>query len=179
MLETPRLRLRQWREDDRDPFYRMNSDPRVMEFFTAPLSREESDAAYDWIQAHFARKGFGLWAAEEAESRELAGFIGLSTPSFMEVVEIGWRLRPEFWGRGLATEGAEAAMRYGFEVVGLNEIVSFTTLSNARSRRVMEKLGMTHDPADDFDHPGIPEGHPLRRHVLYRKTSYLAADERR
>jgi len=169
---TARLRLRRWREEDREPFYRINSDPRVMEHFPACLSREESDETIDRVEAHFKKRGFGLWAAELIETGELAGFIGLSVPrfttQFTPCVEIGWRLGAQFWGRGLATEGARAAMRFGFEEVRLGEIVSFTVPANLRSLRIMEKLGMRRDPAADFDHPFIAEGHPLRRHLLYR-----------
>jgi RimJ/RimL family protein N-acetyltransferase len=174
MIETARLVLRSWRQSDREPFYRMNSDPRVMKYFPGLLSREESDRLAGYIEAHFERHGFGLFAAEVRERGEFAGFIGLSVPSFearfMPCVEIGWRLDTAFWNQGLATEGARAVMSYGFESMALGEIVSFTVPANLPSRRVMEKLGMTHDPADDFDHPRIREGHPLRRHVLYRKS---------
>jgi RimJ/RimL family protein N-acetyltransferase len=172
VIETPRLILRTWLESDREPFRRMNGDPAVMEFYPKLLSPAESDEAYSRIQVHFKRHGFGLYAAELRESGAFAGYIGLSAPSFeahfMPCVEIGWRLDAAYWNRGLATEGARAVLRYGFEVLGLREIVSFTTPANLPSRRVMEKLGMRHDPADDFDHPRLPEGHPLRRHVLYR-----------
>jgi len=171
VIETPRLLLRAWRESDREPFRRMNSDPRVMEFFPKLLSGVESDELADRIGAALERRGFGLFAAEVRESGAFAGFIGLSVPSFeahfTPCVEIGWRLDVPYWNQGLATEGAQAVLRYGFEVVGLREIGSFTSTVNLRSIRVMEKLGMRHDPADDFDHPSLPEGH-LRRHVLYR-----------
>ncbi len=143
-----------------------------MEYFPALLTREESDATLEWIETHFKKRGFGLWAAELIETGELAGFIGLAVPrftsSFTPCVEIGWRLAARFWGKGLATEGAREALRFGFEDVRLGEIVSFTVSQNLRSIRVMEKLGMRRDPAADFDHPFVAEGHPLRRHVLYR-----------
>lgn len=172
MIETSRLLLRTWRESDREPFRRMNRDPRVMEYFPKLLSPGESDELAARIDAHFERHGYGLFAAELRESGVFAGFIGLSVPSFeahfTPCVEIGWRLDAAYWNRGLATEGARAVMRYGFEVLGLREIVSFTAPANLRSIRVMEKLGMQRDPADDFDHPRLEEGHPLRRHVLYR-----------
>lgn len=142
-----------------------------MRHFPAPLARAESDWLADRIARHFDVHGFGLWAAEVRETGAFAGFIGLSVPifraHFVPCVEIGWRLDPAWWNRGLATEGARAVLRYGFETLGLEEILSFTVPDNLPSRRVMEKLGMTHNPADDFDHPGVPEG-PLRRHVLYR-----------
>jgi RimJ/RimL family protein N-acetyltransferase len=167
VIETPRLILRPWRDSDREPFARLNADPRVMEYFPALLSRQESDAGVDWILQHFADHGFGLLAAELRETGEFIGYIGLAVPTFhahfTPCVEIGWRLAAEYWGRGLATEGAREVLRHS-QV----PIVSFTSVQNSRSRRVMEKLGMTHDPAEDFDHPRLPEGHPLRRHVLYR-----------
>jgi RimJ/RimL family protein N-acetyltransferase len=150
----------------------MNADPRVMEFLPTPLTREKSDAMVARVEAHFEKHGFGLWAVEIPGVTPFAGFVGLLTPSFdapfQPCVEIGWRLSPDTWGKGYATEGARAALDYGFATVGLEEILSWTVPANTRSRRVMEKLGMTHDPRDDFDHPLLPEGHPLRRHVLYR-----------
>jgi ribosomal-protein-alanine N-acetyltransferase len=176
-LLTERLRLRRWLPDDREPFAAMNSDPRVMEHFPAALSRGESDALADRIEAHFDQHGFGGWAVEIPGTARFAGFIGLSIPAFeahfMPCVEIGWRLSAECWGRGYATEGARAALDFGFESLGLDEIVSFTVPANVRSRRVMERIGMSRQPGDDFDHPGLPQGHLLRRHVLYR----LRADE--
>jgi RimJ/RimL family protein N-acetyltransferase len=145
-----------------------------MEFFPKLLSREESDATVDRIEAHFAQHGFGLWAVEVPGVTPFAGFIGLALPRFEDCftpcVEIGWRLAAEHWGRRYATEGAKAALAFGFEQRNLAEILSFTVPDNVRSRRVMEKIGMTHSPAEDFDHPLVPEGHPLRRHVLYRAT---------
>jgi RimJ/RimL family protein N-acetyltransferase len=170
MLETERLILRRWREEDRVPFRRMNADPRVMEFFPATLSPEESDALADRIEQQFEERGFGLFAAGLKESGELVGFIGLSVPDFdapfMPAVEIGWRLAAEYWGRGLATEAAREALRHGFEVMGLESVVSFTVPANVRSRRVMEKIGMC--IVGEFEHPRLPVGHALRPHVLYR-----------
>jgi RimJ/RimL family protein N-acetyltransferase len=172
ILETERLLLRRWRSEDLEPFFRMNSDAAVMRYFPGCLSREESNGLVRRIENHFELHGYGLYAADLRESGEFAGYVGLWTPTFhapfVPCVEIGWRLDSRFWNRGLATEGARVVLRYGFENVGLEEIVSFTVPANLPSRRVMEKLGMTHDPAEDFDHPRIPEGHPLRRHVLYR-----------
>lgn len=172
VIETERLILRTWRDTDREPFASLNADPRVMEFLDGPLSREESDAVFDHIQTHFEQDGFCFFAAELRRNSQFIGFIGLSRPRmnthFTPCVEIGWRLLPSNWGHGLATEGAQAALRYGFEILGTPEIVAFTVPANLRSRRVMEKIGMAHNPADDFDHPTMPEGHPLRRHVLYR-----------
>ena len=171
-LRSERLILRKWRESDRLPFRQLNADPHVMEFFPEPLSEEASDALFDRAQQHFSRHGFGPFAVELIETNAFIGFIGLSVPAFdahfMPAVEIGWRLAFELWGKGLATEGARAALGFGFNDLGLKQVVSFTVPANLRSRRVMERLGMTHDPADDFDHPNLPEGHSLRRHVLYR-----------
>jgi RimJ/RimL family protein N-acetyltransferase len=171
-LTTPRLLLRPWSDADRDPFRRMNADPRVMEFFPAILDADESDALMERARKHFDDRGFGPFAAELIEEKLFIGFIGLFVPSFTAhftpVVEIGWRLASPYWGRGLATEGARAVVDYAFESLHLPAIVSFTVPGNLPSRRVMEHIGMTHDAADDFDHPNIAEGHPLRRHVLYR-----------
>lgn len=174
-LFTERLILRRWRETDREPFAGINADPRVMRFFPAELSRAESDALMDRAEAHFAARGFGPFAAELRESGQLVGFIGLVAPSFQAhftpCVEIGWRLDAAVWNRGLATEGARETLRHAFEDLGLPEVVSFTVPENLPSRRVMEKIGMTRDRAGDFDHPRIPVGHPLRRHLLYRKKA--------
>ena len=171
-LRTERLLLRRWREADREPFAAMNADLRVMEHFPGVLSRAESDALASGIEAHFEERGFGLWAVEVLGGAPFVGFIGLTVPrfeaAFTPCVEIGWRLAAEHWGRGYATEGARAALAFGFEQLGLAEILSFTVPANVRSRRVMEKIGMTHDERDDFEHPLLPEGHKLRRHVLYR-----------
>ncbi len=172
ILKTPRLILRHWRDSDRQPFARMNADPRVMEFFPSTLSPAQSDALIAKIEAHFRKHGFGLYAAELRSDRTLAGFIGLSVPSFhahfTPCVEVGWRLAREVWGQGLATEAAQAVLKHARDVLQLQELVSFTVPANVRSRRVMEKLGMMHDPAEDFDHPQLPPRHHLRRHVLYR-----------
>jgi RimJ/RimL family protein N-acetyltransferase len=171
-IETERLLLRNWEPRDREPFARLNSDARVMEFMPARLSSAESDLLADRIEDHFRKHGFGLYALELRQQRAFIGFAGLSVPAFQAhftpCVEIGWRLSAENWGRGLATEAAQAVVRYAFESLALEALVSFTAAANIRSRRVMEKIGMTRDPADDFDHPQLPEGHPLRRHVLYR-----------
>jgi len=174
-LATERLILRQWKTSDREAFARISADPRVMEFLPAVLSRQESDKLCDRIEAHLEQHGFGVYAVETRPNSLFIGFIGLSVPAFQAhftpCVEIGWRLAFEYWGRGLATEGARAVMRYGFESLRLDEIVSFTVPANVRSRRVMQKLGMTNTAADDFDHPELPPGHPLRRHVLYRSAN--------
>jgi RimJ/RimL family protein N-acetyltransferase len=174
-IETERLILRRWRPEDFPVFAAMNADARVCEFFTGTLSEEQSKAFADRIEQHFSTYGFGLWAAEVKDGAACIGYVGLSIPRFdahfTPCVEIGWRLAHEHWGKGYATEGAKAALRHGFDVVKLPQIVSFTVPDNIRSRAVMEKLGMTRDPADDFDHPNIAEHHPLRRHVLYRKAA--------
>lgn len=164
------VRLRQWKDSDRAAFAEMNSNPQVMEFLLKRLSREESDELFDRIKDHIDEKGWGLWAVDV--DGELAGWTGLNVPGFEShftpCVEIGWRLVPGFWGMGYATMAARQALQYGFEEVGLEEIVSFTALPNRRSMRVMERLGMTRVENDDFDHPMVPEGHWLCRHVLYR-----------
>ncbi|MGA8304950.1 MAG: GNAT family N-acetyltransferase [Candidatus Acidiferrales bacterium] len=174
MLKTERLILRKWNEADREPFARMNADSRVMEYLGGTMSRDRSDEVADRIEAHFRAHGFGLCAAELAESGEFIGFIGLAVPNFEAAftpcVEIGWRLAAEYWGAGLATEGTREIVRYAFEELGLPELVSLTAIGNERSRRVMAKLGMTHDAAENFDHPRLPAGDPLCRHVLYRLT---------
>lgn len=171
-LRTPRLLLRQWRPEDSEPFAALNADPRVMEHFPAPYSHEETDRMIARIAAHFDECGFGLWAVEIFGVAPFAGFVGLSVPRFeahfTPCVEIGWRLSAEYWGQGYATEGAQAALAFGFDTLGLQEIVSYTVPENIRSRRVMEKIGMCHDEPGDFEHPLLPEGHRLRRHVLYR-----------
>lgn len=171
-LRTERLLLRRWRRADRAPFAALNTDPEVMEHMTRLLTRAESDALVDRVEAGFEEHGFGWWAVEVPGVARFVGFVGLSVPSFeahfTPAVEVGWRLARPFWGCGYATEAAAAALADGFGRVGLGEIVSFAVPANVRSVRVMERLGMTHDPADDFDHPWFPEGHRLRRHVLYR-----------
>lgn len=172
MLRTGRLILREWQPADLEPFAALNADPRVAEFLPAPLSRFESDALAARIAAGFAQEGFGPWAVEIPGVAPFAGFIGLSVPrfraAFTPCVEIGWRLAAEHWGRGYASEGARAVLAQGFGPLRLAEILSFTVPANLRSRRVMERIGMARDAAADFEHPALPPGHPLRRHVLYR-----------
>ena len=169
-LGTDRVRLRRWLATDRGAFAALNADVQVMEHFPSALSRDESDTLAARIEAHFEQHGYGLWAVEIPRVAPFAGFIGLSVPDFdahfTPCVEIGWRLASEHWNRGYATEGAQAVLAFGFDTLGLDEIVSFTVPGNLPSRRVMEKIGMVHNPADDFDHPSLPEQH--RRHVLYR-----------
>jgi RimJ/RimL family protein N-acetyltransferase len=171
-IRTARLLMRPWRENDNDPFAAMNADPRVMEYFPALLSPAESAASADRIRRHWTDHGYGLWVIEIPGEFSFIGFVGLSRPNFeahfTPCVEVGWRLAAEHWGRGYATEAARAALRVGFGELSLDEIVSFTTAANRRSVRVMERLGMRRSPEDDFDHPKLVEGHPLRRHILYR-----------
>jgi RimJ/RimL family protein N-acetyltransferase len=167
-LRTERLLLRRWRESDREPFARMNADAEVMRFYVAPYSLAESDAFIDRHDAEFDDHGYGPWAVEIPGQAPLIGYVGLSLHPYFPTPEVGWRLDKPYWHRGYATEAARAAIDDGFERVGLEEIVSFTSPLNLPSIRVMERLGMTHDPADDFDHPNVPAGHPYRRHVLYR-----------
>ena len=167
-IRTERLILRRWRDTDCEPFARMNADPEVMRYFPRMLTREESDGFVDRIELQFDERGFGLWAIEVPGVAPFIGYTGLWVPPFMPAVEIGWRLDQPYWGKGYATEAARAATADGFVRLGLREIVSFTSPLNTRSVAVMKRLGMTHDPADDFDHPNVPEGHRLRRHVLYR-----------
>jgi RimJ/RimL family protein N-acetyltransferase len=177
-IRTDRLLLRRWRLEDREAFAAMNADARVMEHFPGLMSREQSDALIERIETHFENHGYAQWAVEIPNVAPFAGFVGLSIPrfeaSFTPCVEIGWRLAAEFWGNGYATEGARAAMAFGFHELKLNEILSFTVPGNVRSRRVMEKIGMRHDVGGDFEHPLLPDGHPLRRHVLYRAAPSTA-----
>lgn len=168
-LSTDRLRLRRWTAADRAPFAALNADPEVMEYFMRPLNRSESDQFVDRIEAQFERTGFGLWAVDDPDG--FIGFVGLSVvPSELPcapAVEIGWRLARHAWGRGYATEAAMAVVDHA-RLLRLGSLVSFTSAVNVRSLRVMERIGMTHDPEDDFDSPFVPEGHVLRPHLLYR-----------
>jgi 3-dehydroquinate dehydratase / shikimate dehydrogenase len=174
-VRTERLILRPWQEDDLELFAQLNADPRVREYFSGLLSRQESDASVKLMSDHIQRCGWGFWAASLIQTDEFIGFIGLedvyfSAPfnKFAPAVEIGWRLAFNHWGKGYATEGAKAVLQYGFNSLKLAEIVSFTAVQNIRSRHVMEKIGMDHNPEDDFNHPKLTEGHSLKRHVLYR-----------
>jgi ribosomal-protein-alanine N-acetyltransferase len=174
-LLTERLLLRRWRPSDRKPFAAMNADPEVMRYFPSALTPEDSDALVERIEDGFEKYGFGLWALEVPATGEFIGFTGLAVPSFdahfTPAVEIGWRLARSAWGHGYASEAARRALASGFSDHGLAEVVSFTSLANARSQVVMRRIGMTHDPADDFAHPRLPARHPLRRHVLWRLTA--------
>ncbi|MBV8166048.1 MAG: GNAT family N-acetyltransferase [Alphaproteobacteria bacterium] len=171
-LRTKRLLLRDWRDDDLEPFAALARDPEVMRHLR-PLDRAGSDALVSRIRGHCAEHGFGLWAVEIPGHAAFIGFVGLvhvpQEMPFAPAIEIGWRLASAHWRRGYATEAATAARNAGFEQFGFPEIVAYTRPANVRSERVMQRLGMHHDPADDFDHPLIPVGDPLSRHVLYRK----------
>jgi RimJ/RimL family protein N-acetyltransferase len=175
VLVTQRLVLRRWVDEDLAPFAQLNADPEVMRFFQAPLAQADSDALVGRIRAALDRDGFGLWAVEEVGGAPFIGFVGLVRQTFQAhftpAVEVGWRLARGSWGRGYAPEAARAALAVAFGPLALDEVVSMTSAGNVNSRRVMAKLGMHRDPADDFEHPAIAEGHPLRPHVLYRLTS--------
>lgn len=171
-MRTERLLLRSWRDDDLPAFACLNADPRVRLHFPNTLSRAESDAEAAHIRSRLVERGFGLWAVEIPNIAAYAGFVGLSEPSFeahfTPAFEIGWRLAFQYWGRGYAVEAATAVLSHAFGVLALGEVVSFTVPANLRSRAVMERLGMKRSLTDDFEHPNLPEGHPLRPHVLYR-----------
>lgn len=171
-LTTERLLLRQWAESDLDPFAALNADLEVMEFFPAPLTRAESDALAERASADLDRQGYGLWAVQVRATGEFVGFTGLAWQTFpahfTPALEVGWRLARAAWGHGYASEAAAAAIAHGFHTIDVDEIVSITARGNVPSRRVMERLGMAHDPADDFLHPRVPDGSPLKAHVLYR-----------
>jgi RimJ/RimL family protein N-acetyltransferase len=170
-IETERLHLRQWIESDRAPFARLNADLRVMEFLPSILDRSASDAMIDRIQTKIAERGWGLWAVELKQDQQFIGYVGLQVLTanlpFSPGVEIGWRLAFEYWGKGYATEAAQAALKVGFDRLDLPEIVSFTTIDNHRSSAVMERLGMNRE-TETFQHPSLPVGHLLREHCLYR-----------
>ena len=165
-LTTERLVLRGWGDGDREWFHAMNSDPAVMATIGPVMTRARSDAFMNRIVQHFAEHGYGVWCVEF--EGEPVGYTGFMVPWFREGVEIGWRVRSELWGRGLAPEAAHECLRHGFDDLGFDEIISFTAATNTKSRRVMEKIGLVRDPDGDFDHPSVPEGDPLRPHVLYR-----------
>lgn len=178
IIRTERLILRRWNSADREFFAALNADPKVMEYFPSTLSRKESDDLAARICTKMEEQGWGLWAVSIPDVAPFIGFIGLAKPTFevhfMPAVEVGWRLAFEYWGKGYATEGAKAALSYGFDNLNLEEIVSFTAVQNKRSRRIMEKIGMHHDSNEDFDHPKLPEGHPLRRHVISHQSTRVA-----
>lgn len=171
--ETRRLKLRQWCDEDLPAFAAMNADPQVMEYFPALLSRDESDKMAGRIRSLIAERGWGFWALETKHNREFIGFTGLHTPQdelpFLPCVEIGWRLARTSWGKGYATEAANAALEVAFTKLDVPEIVAFTSIDNSRSRAVMERLGMQ-NTGKDFEHPAVPPDNPLRPHVLYKLT---------
>jgi RimJ/RimL family protein N-acetyltransferase len=171
-LTTERLRLRAWRDSDLPALAAFSADPRVMQFMPKRLTLDECKALAERLRDYYVEPGFRHWVVEVPGVAPCIGLIGLKPPpfaaAFTPCVEIGWRLAAEHWGRGYATEAARRVLAYGFEVCGLSEIVAFTTTANLRSRALMERLGMRRDPADDFEHPHLPQGHPLRPHVLYR-----------
>ena len=171
-LRTERLLLRPWREADIAPFAAMNADPKVMEFFPSLRTANETRDLVDRLTVGFAADRMGFWALELPGEAPFIGFTGIKPVTFpapfTPAVEIGWRLAPRFWGMGLATEAARASLADGFGRCGLREIVAFTVPANARSRAVMDRIGMVHDPDGDFDHPDIPPSHKSRRHLLYR-----------
>ena len=173
-LETNRLKLRRWKKDDLDPFAAINADPTVMKHMPSALTSRETALWMAWIEVGFEEFGFGLWAVEHGANGDFIGFTGIQVPKleahFTPAVEVGWRLGKEHWGNGYATEAAVAALGFGFSDARLDEIVSFTVPANIRSITVMERLGMTRDPADDFEHPSLPDDSHLRPHVLYRMS---------
>lgn len=178
-LLGPRLLLRPFGDEDFESFVALNADPEVMHHYPAPLSRQESQATFDRLRAHFATHGFGLWAVTLIGQNDPLGFVGIMRPSFTAhftrpeepCIELGWRLRRSAWGHGYASEGARLSAAHAFDVLGVDEVVALTVPANTRSRAVMERLGMQRNPDDDFDHPRVAEGHPLRRHVLYRLSA--------
>ena len=171
-LWTDRLHLRRWTAADLRPFAALNADPEVMEYFPSTLSTEEVRVFIERVEAAFEDRGFSWWAVDTRHDGDFVGMVGLGRVGadypFGPAVETGWRLARTAWGQGYAVEAARAALTYGFTALDLEEIVAFTTVANRRSRAVMDRLGMSHDPADDFDHPHLAAGHPLRPHVLYR-----------
>lgn len=174
ILRTERLILRKWRSDDLDPFAAMSADPEVMRYFPVRHDRAETEAHIRLITTDLERQQFGWWAVEVPGVFDFAGFAGLFRPRFhahfTPSVEVGWRLRRDAWSQGYATEAGQACLDFAFERIGLEQIVSMAVVDNWRSRRVMERLGMTRRPEDDFGHPRVPYVHPLRPHVLYRLT---------
>lgn len=183
-IETDRLILRPWRREDFAPFAALNGDPAVMEYFPATLSRSESDALAERVGERLDSDGFGWFAVEEKDGDPFVGMVGISVPSYADrlpcgpCTEVGWRLARSAWGRGIASEAANAALDLGFRTLDLSEVVSFTAVQNTRSQAVMRRIGMTRDQSCDFDHPLLPAGHRLSRHVLYRISREMWADLR-
>ncbi|MFS4459259.1 GNAT family N-acetyltransferase [Bdellovibrio sp. HCB2-146] len=173
-LETDRLILRLWRPEDLDPFAALCADPEVMEYFPAPLTREETAAMIGRMVEMHKKDGLCFMACDRKDTGEFIGFVGLKMSDiihddqFAPSFEIGWRLARKHWGEGFAPEAARAVLHYAFDVLKAPEVVAMTAVENLKSRKVMEKIGMTYNPKDDFDHPSVEAGHPLRRHVLYR-----------
>jgi len=174
-LSTNRLLLRAWKESDLPLFAKMNADFRVMEHFPSALSTKESNSFAQKFQKELEEKEYGLWAVEVPGVSPFIGFVGLHyqdfEATFTPCIEIGWRLSHEHWGKGYAFEAASKVIDYAFHTLKLTELVSFTAKTNERSQKLMQRLKMTHDPKDDFEHPKLSPGHPLRPHVLYRLTS--------
>lgn len=177
MIETERLILREWKDSDLEGLIALNASSEVCRYFPSTLTSQESTNMFSKIQSRFESNGFCFYAIEQKSTRNFIGFCGLNTPSFKAhftpCVEIGWRIMPDYWSIGYATESANAALHEGFARFKMNEIVSFTVPQNTASRRVMEKIGMKYSPIDTFEHPNIPEGHPLKKHVLYRMEKDL------
>ena len=173
-IQTARLVLRPWRDDDVEHWVAMSADPRVMEFFPSTSQRSEAESTAARIRERLEHDGYGWWVAEVKGEAPFAGVITLQDvpfeAHFTPALEVGWRFVYDQWGHGYATEGARAALDFAFGTLGSDEVVAMTAEVNVRSQRVMQRLGMTHDSADDFDHPRLPEGDRLRRHVLYRIT---------
>ena len=171
-IETPRLIIRPWKDSDIPEFAKMNQDPEVMEFFPSFLTPEETAGRVDFYRRHMSEHGFCFWAVELKETHEFMGFVGLAVCGpelpFSPAVEIGWRIAKKHWNQGYATEAARFVLHEAFERFNLKEVVSFTAIPNKKSMRIMEKIGMSHDPKDDFDHPKLAKDHWLCRHVLYR-----------
>jgi ribosomal-protein-alanine N-acetyltransferase len=174
ILRTPRLILREWRDEDLEPFVTLSMDPEVMQYLTRPRERAEVERWVEGVRTHFRHHGFGLWALEVPGITPIAGFTGLTIvpyeAHFTPAVEIAWRLARECWGNGYVTEAAAATLDFAFSDLHLEEIVANAAVANRASIRVMERMGMMRNPHDDFDHPLMPPGDPLRRQVLYRLT---------
>lgn len=173
ILETQRLIIRQWRDSDLQPLASINQDPKVMEHFPAPKTFEETRNFIIGNRALYDQLGYCLYAVELKDTHEFIGWVGLQPvteelPCF-PAIEIGWRIGTMYWGKGYATEAAQAVMHHAFNNLGLDELVTFTTTTNKRSEKLMQRLGFTHMPNEDFDHPKIADGHILQRHVFYRK----------
>lgn len=171
-LETDRLILRSWRAEDLEPFYNLCADPVVMEYFPALLSREEAQAMIDRMVTNQKNDGYSFMPCVRKDTGQMIGFVGLSyftkPTHFSPCVEVGWRLDKDHWGLGFAPEAAKACLHYAFDILKVPEVIAMTAVPNLKSRKVMEKIGMTYNPSDDFDHPSVDDGHWLKRHVLYR-----------